>query len=299
MRTADAIITADIHLRETTPQCRTDNYWEAQENKIEFLKELQHEHYGCPILDGGDLLDKWKSIPELLTWAINNLPEEIITVPGNHDMPQHNIELLHKSGLAVLEAADIVNILHNGARLAPPGFSVFGYAWRDKVPQKAPGIKGRKVAIIHDMIYMKHEGWPVAAAHAKDILKGLPWFDLIITGHNHTPFVYENGGRLLVNPGSMMRMAADQEKHRPRCYLWYADKNEVKPVYYPIEQGVISRSHLDTRAERDERLEAFVKSIDEMDSLNLDFEGNLETFMDKQGTKDDVRKIIYECLEVE
>ena len=63
MRTADAIITADIHLRETSPQCRTDDYWKAQEDKIEFLKELQHKHHDCPILDGGDLFDQWKPSP--------------------------------------------------------------------------------------------------------------------------------------------------------------------------------------------------------------------------------------------
>ena len=169
MRTTDAIITADIHLRETSPQCRTDDYWKAQEDKIKFLKELQHKHHDCPILDGGDLFDQWKPSPRLLAWAIETLPKNIITTPGNHDMPQHNIELLHKSGLAVLEAADIINVLAGGDRLALSEFSVFGYAWRDKVPQKEIKIKGRKVAIIHDMIYMKHEGWPVAAAKAGDI----------------------------------------------------------------------------------------------------------------------------------
>lgn len=297
MRTPDAIITADIHLRESSPICRTDDYWEAQEEKIIFLGKLQHEH-ACPILDAGDLFDQWKPSPRLLAWAIETLPEgPIITVPGNHDMPQHNIELLHKSGLAVLEAAGTIEILSGGEKRASNNFSIFGYAWKDKIPKKTPGIKGRKVAIIHDMVYLKHEGWPVPATAAGMLLRALPGYDLIITGHNHTPFIYKSKGRLVVNPGSMMRMSASQEKHRPRCYFWYAQDNKVEPVYFPIQKGVISRDHIDDKQERDGRLDAFVESIGNMESLSLDFEGNLEAFMAEENTSDDVRKVVYECIE--
>lgn len=298
MRQVDAIITADIHLRESSPISRTDDYWKAQAKKIEFLKELQQEH-DCPVLDAGDLFDQWKPSPRLLAWAIENLPADMITVPGNHDMPQHNIDLLHKSGLAVLKAADTISILSGGERLAASSFYVFGYAWRDKVPQKAPGIKGYKVAIIHDMVYMKHEGWPVPATPAGILLDHFPGYDLIITGHNHTPFVHEDNGRLVVNPGSMMRMDADQADHKPRCYLWNAKENKVKPVYFPIEKGVVSRDHIDDKKNRDKRLDAFVESIDNMKSLDLDFEGNLEAFMAEEKTNDDVRKVVYECMEAE
>ena len=72
-RKADAIITADIHLRESTPICRTDNFFEALFNKIKFLKELKKQHK-CKIIDGGDLFDSAKSSLYLVGWALKKLP---------------------------------------------------------------------------------------------------------------------------------------------------------------------------------------------------------------------------------
>ena len=43
-----AIITADIHLTTRIPVSRTDDYLQAQLDKIEFLRKLQHT-YKCPI----------------------------------------------------------------------------------------------------------------------------------------------------------------------------------------------------------------------------------------------------------
>ena len=61
MKTPDAIITSDWHLRETTPRCRTDNFWETQWEKIKFIKRIQKEieydsGYPIPILHAGDIL---------------------------------------------------------------------------------------------------------------------------------------------------------------------------------------------------------------------------------------------------
>ena len=64
-----------------------------------------------------------------------------------------------------------------------------------------------------------------------------------------------------MNPGSIYRMEASQENHKPRVYLWYAETNTVEPVYIPIESGVISREHLETKEERDIRINAFISTF--------------------------------------
>ena len=50
---ADAILAADLHIRPDTPVCRTDDYWAAQERKIDFILDLMREH-DCPLLVAGE-----------------------------------------------------------------------------------------------------------------------------------------------------------------------------------------------------------------------------------------------------
>ena len=104
MKKADGILCGDLHLTEDTPICRTDNFQEAQWRKLTFIKQLQEEH-DCPVLCAGDLLDFWKPSPFLLSKIIEHLPKQFYTVLGNHDLPQHSLELLEKSGIYTLQMA--------------------------------------------------------------------------------------------------------------------------------------------------------------------------------------------------
>ena len=45
-RCPNLILTADWHLREDQPVCRTDDFWKAQWAKIDFINDLA-EHEGC------------------------------------------------------------------------------------------------------------------------------------------------------------------------------------------------------------------------------------------------------------
>ena len=107
---ATAILAGDMHLREDVPICRLDDYWSAQIEKLGAIRELQIRHQ-CPIIHSGDLFNHWKPSPHLLTTAIEYLPEWLETVYGNHDLPQHNLDLTYKCGIRTLEAADKIEVL--------------------------------------------------------------------------------------------------------------------------------------------------------------------------------------------
>ena len=99
-----AILTSDFHLREDTPVCRTDNFWETQWKKVQWVKDLQRE-YDCPVLHAGDLFHAWKASPYLLRETMKHLPNNFWTIFGQHDLPQHSLELKNKSGVSALEEA--------------------------------------------------------------------------------------------------------------------------------------------------------------------------------------------------
>jgi predicted phosphodiesterase len=293
----NAILCADMHLRETKPRARTDDYFPAQWEKVQFIKALQHK-YECAVLHAGDLYDYWKPSPELTANTFRLIPNLFCTVYGQHDLPNHNLKLAHKSGLKPLWEVGFVDILemcHYGQ--VPDG------------KQISMVIMNKKILIWHTLTYKDERPFPDhKGPSAMRLLKKYPDFDLIVTGDNHIPFVQEYEGRLLVNPGSMMRMTAAQIDHKPRVYLWYADSNTVEPVYLPIQEGVVTREHIDVKERREKRIDAFISKL-KMDweetwgySMTSDgggFENNLKAFFNANKTEQDIQDIIYKAIDHE
>lgn len=295
----DFILCGDLHLREDQPVCRLDEYWEAQARKIAWLADLQRKH-GCPILDSGDLFHKWKPSPFLLQWAIKNLPDHIISVPGNHDLPAHNLDLYDKCGLGVLEAAKKVEV-HREPYLLNRIVDVTPFAWGEELHDNLPN-HFPQVAVCHLMTYVGRTPFPGCKdPGAPSLLRKLSGYDLILTGHNHRPFVIEDEGRVLVNPGSLMRATADQADHEPRVYLAYIDQRKnritVEPVFVPIEKDVVSRDHLDSVEARDERISAFVTRLTEEFEVSLSFRGNLENFFATHRVRGGVSKLVWAAVD--
>lgn len=285
MKKSDAILCGDLHLRETIPVCRTDDFESAMWKKLDFISDLQKEH-DCPVLCSGDLFHHWKPSPELLSKTSAHLPNNFICVYGQHDLPQHNLELSYKSGL--------YNLMTNGKTAIPKDGS---WGWEPK-GEKGFIFKDMEIIIWHHFAYKGKIPWPgCTSSTAKTLLKKYPQYDLILLGDNHIPFTETYEGRLLVNPGSMMRQSANQMDYKPAVWLWYAKTNTVKPVYLPIEEGVISREHIEQIEKRDNRIEAFVSRLNTEWDSDLSYEKNLELFFSKNRIQKNIKEIIIRSLE--
>ena len=288
-----AILVGDEHLREDIPICRTDDFLSEQERKVLWLRGLQAK-YGCPVLSSGDMFDRWKPPLSLVAMALRCMADEYITVPGNHDLPGHNINMLEKSGLAVLSAAKRVRVALEP--IHTDQFELYPFPWGSALkPHSEPAKSLPCVAVAHVMTWVGDMPWPgcedLEASKLLDHMKG---YDLVLTGHNHKTFVVEKNGRLLVNPGSLMRTTAIQTDHKPCVFLWYARTNEVVPVYVPINKGVISRRHINSKEEKDERMQAYVSSFNEKYKTTISFDDNLEAFYRKNHVRQSVKDLIGE-----
>ena len=292
MKQVDAILTADIHLTETTPISRTDNYVEAQDRKLAFLKQLETQ-YDCPVIDAGDIFDYWKASPWLIARAYKNLPSEIYTIPGNHDLPEHSMQQYEKSALHVLEVALAIRRLSK-TPYDRRDFTIAGFAYGEKLEDVNADI-----VVIHDLVYEGNPPWPNAVGYQpKDLFKIFTKPRLILTGHYHMALVAKSkDGRLVVNPGSMMRMTIVQKDYKPRCYLYNFDDNEVEPVYFPIEEDVFDDRHIVEPKEKEERLSAFIEKLNMEWDLRLSFRANLETFFKKNKVNKKVEELIWQSLE--
>jgi DNA repair exonuclease SbcCD nuclease subunit len=288
-----AILCSDIHLRETIPVCRTDDYWAAQWRKIDFISDLQKQ-YDCPVLHGGDLYDHWKPSPNLLRETIEHIPDKFFSIYGQHDLPQHNLSLADKCGMNVLWAGHHIGVLEGTHFGQEPDYKTN----TEGEPSFIFKNPYRRILVWHVFNYKGKEPWPGCRAPIPTkLLRDYPDFDLVLTGDNHQSFTAELEGRILVNPGSMMRMDADQTDFEPRVYLWYAESNTVEPVYLPIEQSVISRQHIEQLEQRNDRIDAFVSRLDGKWSASMSFEDNLKAFEKVNKVRQSVMDIVYSSIE--
>jgi DNA repair exonuclease SbcCD nuclease subunit len=281
--------------------------------KVEFVLRLAKQH-GVPILIAGDigLKPQWPSWLEeqFISLVRSFFPSVgIFAIPGQHDLPNHNLELWKKSSIGVLHAADAIvfwgvknDYWPNAYQAVDDSFlgHIFCFPYGVEMidlDRKKHVTADPTIAMVHTLVT---EGEPdeflKGARSARSMLNEFSGYDLIISGDNHKSFVTKHEGRLLVNPGSLMRTTADQVDHRPRVYLWYGQDNSVEPVYLPIDEGVISRDHIDDREERDVRIEAYVDRLSQEVEIGLSFESNLEAYFRANRTRNDVADKVWSSI---
>ena len=280
------ILCSDIHLREDQPLCRLDDFITVQFEKLCWLQMLQ-EKYDCPVVCAGDLFHFWKPSPSLLTKTIRALPNNFWTVYGQHDLPQHNLELQVKSGVYTLATANKLQILNE-------------CHWGQEPTKGSLVLPGsdKQILVMHRLTWKTEKPWPTCmASNARTLLKKYPQFDLIVTGDNHQTFVETLGERILVNPGSFTRQKADQKEHKPCVFLWFAKTNSVEQVFVPIKEDVVSTEHIEAQKERDGRIDAFITRLTNDWEVDVNFQENLKRFFIENPTRQSVYNTIYASLE--
>jgi DNA repair exonuclease SbcCD nuclease subunit len=298
MKNPSAILTSDWHLREDKPTCRTDDFWEVQWNKVDWIAELQHQ-YNCPVLHAGDLFHHWKPSPYLLSTAIEHLPNKFWTVYGQHDLPQHNMDLAYKCGIFVLYKAGKIRLLP-GRHWNQSFEQMNRYeSTSDFLFKRVEDIDiNRNILVWHDFTYIGKEPFPGAKGKAHVKLEKYKQFDLIVTGDNHQSFTLRGTtGNLLVNPGNITRQSAAQIDFRPKVYLWFAETNTVEAIEIPAPYDVITREHIEVKQEHDKRMEAYISKMDTNWELTTNFDDNLERFFQTNRVRRQVKDIIYKCKE--
>lgn len=262
----DAILCSDFHLWEpgTNPPCRLDDHSEAQWQKIKQIKILKKK-YNCDIFHAGDLFEFWKSSPELTNLAIALLPK-MKSIAGQHDLPQHNIELIKKSSFKTLVGSKTIEFLSSQGN------------WEFDIDTIEPfEYKSRKIIIMHKLIYEGELPFPgCTAPNVNKVFKMFPKADLILSGDNHKTITATKGKQLLINPGSLTRHKASQADHKPCVFLYNAELNDFKIHYLKIKKDVISREHIEIAKHKEERSIAFIEKLKDSWDIGLSFEDNIE-----------------------
>ena len=304
-----AIFCADIHLTLKAPVWRSAelNWLDAQLRSLGEIRYLQ-EKYDCPVFCAGDIFDRWNCSPELINWAIEFLPDNMYAIPGQHDLPLHQYEDIHRSAYLTLVKADkIRNILPgvdirkhdtNETFIVAQGFP-FGYGI-EPCCNEGPCFK---IAIVHDYVWSGKHKYPnapvekrVMNSNNKMINGKLYGNDVIVYGDNHKGFLTKVGKTTVFNCGTLMRRKSDEVDYRPQIGL-LVESGEVIPHFL----GTSKDKHLDevqsARIIEDLDLTDFMNELEKLGKTALDFKEAVKEFLVKGETSSKVKQIILKAME--
>lgn len=273
------IVTGDWHLDNRSPENRTDNYFETQAGKVDFVIDQG----SFPILQPGDFFNSYKANDFLKQFYIKKLQEEkIYTVFGQHDLRFHSSDKKN-TPLRVLEASGVVQIATEEALLLK-NHAIYGCSWGEEFPE-IEDEKEFNILLLHklvtcdDSFSWESDDW----IHAKNLFR-LTQFDLIVSGDNHKTFIAEKEGkkgkRFVINCGSLMRSTIDQQDHEPHIYLFDTKERTAEKILIPVRPflEVINLEKSKKIKSRDEKLEAFVQKLKDLRLEGIDFEKNVQLY---------------------
>ena len=299
-----AVLCSDIHLSLKPPRARRkeEDWFSAMQDTLRQVEEVALK-YDVPILCSGDVFDHWRAEPELINFALCHLPK-MVAVPGQHDLPLHQIDAVKRSAFWTMVLADrIIPALH-GSPVILEDVVVHGFPWGSKVVPHKKKTKKMPVALCHEYVWTDTHLYP-GAPEEKNIKKydGLvDGYGAVVFGDNHKGFLARVGDVPLFNCGTLMRRKSNEKTYRPMIGLL-------------CKSGIILRHKLKTgresfitlEEEEDGRrkqlkahdLEDFINGLSDLQMHSFDFMEAIKRAMEKKQVTDGVRKLILQSLERE
>lgn len=295
-----AIACSDLHLSLTPPACRKDKDW--METQAGYLKQLKEAADGLPILCAGDIFDRWNTPPELINFALDHLPDGMLCVPGQHDLPYHDIEQVHRSGYGVLVNANKIVDLHSTAfnLVSDPyicgNLAISGFGWGQEItPIK--DANDFNIAVVHRYCWIPGAEYPGAPEESrlKALKSQLEGYDVAFFGDNHKGFLASVGDCQVMNCGGFIRRKSDEIPYVPKIGVLYSDGtikrrplDTSKDEFHPIEKE---------RSETPFDMQAFLSNLEGLGEHGLDFREAIKNHLQSEDIDPKTKEIIYTALE--
>lgn len=301
-----AIFCADLHLSLTPPIWRLaePDWFAAMKRLLNEIRDLQ-EKYNCLVICAGDIFDRWNSLPELINFALEYLPDKMIAIPGQHDLPLHIYNDMQKSAYwTLVKAGKIQNILSDfhvkiGQMVLhgfPFGFPITPLA-KEWEGDRLPAIH---IAVVHEYVWVDGYSYPNAPIENRlhNTTGRHKWmgYDIIIYGDNHLGFSTCIGQTSIFNCGTLMRRKSDEIKYEPQVGLllssgkieqYHLDISKDK--YLDIQDSLGTETSLD--------MKAFIQELEKLGDTDLDFHDAMKQYLKKNKVKESVCNIILKAME--
>jgi DNA repair exonuclease SbcCD nuclease subunit len=274
------IFTSDWHLREDTPINRKDDFKITLFEKARFILQYALDNNIKSIFNAGDIFHRPRPSLELINEAIELFKEfsyvDFYLIPGNHDLVNHSLGYLKKSAIYTLSCS-CSNIILVKSEL-------------DTIARVTD-----EISMIHSLIFEKEIKIPgIVYTTASNILEKCKT-EILISGDNHQSFIYNSDdGKMLVNPGSLMRSSISEKDKEPCFYVYDTETKKINKVLIPIKKDVFKDVE---KKEESDLFQSFIHKLQSEKELDLNFDLALQNFCKKQKVRSGVLGIINEVME--
>ena len=296
-----AILCSDIHLSHTAPVFRSNepDWYEAMKRPLLELQQL-YDKYFCPILCAGDIFDKWNSPPELINFALEYLPDSMYAIPGQHDLPLHNLDDIKKSAYWTLVKAGKIKNFYTNDRYSKivSDSEIEGFPFGISPTSNSDKSQYLQIALIHQYVWIPKHSYPNApeGQRLKHIQKQLKGYDVAVFGDNHSGFQCTFDDIQVFNCGTLMRRKSDEINYKPQVGLLYSD-GHIEPYYLDISKD----KHLTTVDKESEKedldVSDFVKELESLGETALDFTDAVKRYFDGKKTNKEIINIVLKAME--
>jgi hypothetical protein len=297
-----AVLCSDLHLSVRPPLARSEehDWFAAMATSIAQVNALASKHH-IPILCAGDVFDHWRSLPELINFALRHLPP-MYSIPGQHDLPYHSFDAIDKSAYWTLvegnTLVDLSNTYPRGVIVETwVDMVVYGFPFGAEIkPNPNRGRDGLSVAVIHE--YTWKDGCGYVGAPEKQNLSAkwavLQTYDVVVIGDNHQGFTSRQGKTTVFNCGSLMRRASDQAMYRPQIGLLHAS-GLVEPHYLDCSKDRLFKPKGGSKTETID-LSGLFGELNDLQAFVPDFADAVNRAMDETEVTKGVRRVVTEAI---
>lgn len=299
-----AVAISDLHLSLLRPACRADKDW--LEVQAHYLRQVKDTARNVPVLCSGDIFDRWNPPPELINFALRELPDGMLCVPGQHDLPSHRIEDMHRSGYGVLKEAGKITDLSNSNdfssnwtddRLQDGGdLYIVGFGWEEEI---VPAIQTHalQIAVIHRYFWIDGKSYPGATedSRLRSFKKQLGGYDIAVTGDNHKKWIALCGDCTVVNVGGFIRRKSDEINRKPAMALLFSDGT----VKWKLLDTSIDKfqDNIEERPESALDMQDFIRKLNELGESGLNFKEVVKQKLRSGEISPEACQMIKEALE--
>jgi hypothetical protein len=229
-------------------------------------------------------------------------------IPGQHDLPYHNLNNVKQSAYWTLVEAGKIIDMSNGIPIHLPISDIilypFPYGKKITPREGKPNKKKIHLLVAHRFVWdskrpeTAHEN-PPEKCSTENTWSDLTGYDICLFGDNHIPFLHRGRrtGRLLYNHGSFFRRSV-AEVHHPEVGL-VIDRQTI--VRRPLESAkadvIVDVGDEETRPEDRESLDRFMKSLRSSPETHFRYSDMVRRYIRDEDPPTKVRKYLLQSLE--
>ena len=311
MKSNDVIVifVSDIHLQSKVPPLRynEENWYAAMARPLKVLRDMADATH-APVVCAGDIFTRWNSSPELINFALENLPDGMYAIPGQHDLPEHSVDEISRSAFWTLVMCGKIKPIGKCTCIREnPTVWATGFAYGDdveKFPSSDPACNVFHIAVAHEYVWIPGHQFDVAdkSKNLRSVISRAhegKWlgYDAVVFGDNHNGFITKVYNTPVINCGALMRRHSNEIDYKPFFGMMY-ENGTIEKYYLP--QGGEKVMPL-AKTEEAEAHELNTENLfEEMKSLSnkaYDFGVAIQRFLDREQICPETADILHAAIE--